>query len=336
MTSSPFQTYPLRKPSTLQKFFKQAVEENAVIEINNLLAENDIKKISSTQIQNINSRYGIDTLKEFSLNMLEFYSVYLNFGLRRKLPDLKDLLLHLQEILQLTEEQLQPYFKEMGEQYYRQAVSEAIKDGTYSESDATRLVSLAQIVKLSPSVAKTINAHIREEALMSMVEGIYKRKRLSPYIKSELFSKAQQLGIELSNYPDTIKKLAELEHWWELENHPLTPVNVNIELSRQEECFFEAQKVSWFEHRVVRKGVSVPTLIKSGELYLTNKQLIFISTEGTSKIRLDKIMKLSHVDKGIEVIKDSGRHPTFHINATKNEAFFIILKRLVADHSSHS
>src|ERR1700749_4238661 len=80
-----FRTVPLVKKSLLQRWLKQQPEENAVIELNNLLASTPIKAITREDIIAIEERYALNLKLEFSLNLEEFYATYLNYCLEDRI-----------------------------------------------------------------------------------------------------------------------------------------------------------------------------------------------------------------------------------------------------------
>ncbi|NML40108.1 hypothetical protein HHL17_23110 [Chitinophaga sp. G-6-1-13] len=328
MDQTPFQVQPLRPASFLRKLFRQPVEENAVVEINNLLATRELGLITIADLQHITQKYKLDVFKAFALNMQEFYVVYFHFALHRGKPDLDKELVCLQQLLQLPDEHVLPFHQQIGEPYFRQAVQDAIKDGMYSPADQVKLASLAKTLRLPHDLTDMTSQKLREEALHKRLASVIKSKRLSPTMKMDLLTFAKNLGIDLLKDTEVKKQLSDFEKWWELENSPLPVLRAMIDLTRNELCHFEMDRVCWYEDRVIRRGVSVPTLIKKGTACLTDKQLIFINEEGTSKIRLEKILRLVHNANGIEIIKDSGRNPTLYLG-DETEPFYIILKQLI-------
>jgi hypothetical protein len=73
-----FENRPLIRRSVFQRLFRQEPEENAIIELNNLLASRKIAAITVDDIRSIEGKYGLNLGKEFQLNLEEFYVVYLN------------------------------------------------------------------------------------------------------------------------------------------------------------------------------------------------------------------------------------------------------------------
>ena len=76
MTNQLFNVTPLKSRSLMQRVFKQLPKENAVIDLNNLLANQPIQNITVQQIQEIQIRYSVNLQREYELNLKEFYAVY--------------------------------------------------------------------------------------------------------------------------------------------------------------------------------------------------------------------------------------------------------------------
>ena len=91
MNGNLYQSVPLSNNSYFQKLFKQFPQENAVIELNNLLATKAITEISQSEIQEIEKKYELNLYKEFRLNIEEFYTVYLNYCLADKVLNEQEL-----------------------------------------------------------------------------------------------------------------------------------------------------------------------------------------------------------------------------------------------------
>ncbi|MEZ4901774.1 MAG: hypothetical protein R2822_08470 [Spirosomataceae bacterium] len=77
MMSTAFETRPLIAQSLMQRLLRQQPIENAVIELNNLLATQPILSINRTDLDLIEQRYSV-LLSQFMLNLEEFYAVHFN------------------------------------------------------------------------------------------------------------------------------------------------------------------------------------------------------------------------------------------------------------------
>ncbi len=122
MNHNLFKTTNLSQRSFFQKIFKQYPQENAVIEINNLFASKPLFQISKDNIASIENKYRINLLKEFGLNMEEFYAVYLNYCLKDKTLGAEELaeLKHLKFVLNLNDRTIDKLHSKIGEIVYKQ------------------------------------------------------------------------------------------------------------------------------------------------------------------------------------------------------------------------
>ena len=150
MNGNLFQTKPLSNTSILQKLFKQFPQENAVIELNNLLASKPILNISAKEIEVIETNYKLSLPKEFKLNLEEFYAVYLNHCLADKVlndDELKELN-HLKHILNLDDKAIDKIHSKIGEIIYKKSFQEAVADGRLTKSEEAFLAKLETTLKL--------------------------------------------------------------------------------------------------------------------------------------------------------------------------------------------
>ena len=167
------------------------------------------------------------------------------------------------------------------------------------------------------------------------------------------FQKNLNITIDFTD-TDVIERLKEK---WIIENGELKIVQVPINLQRNEQCYF-ATWVDWLENRTVTKRINYggPTarikimkgvyyrlgsigvqritseevhLIDSGQLYLTNKRIIFVGGKKNSNIPLNKILSINPYSDGVEVEKDSGKSPIFKLNNA--DIFAMTLTRVIND-----
>lgn len=75
------------------------------------------------------------------------------------------------------------------------------------------------------------------------------------------------------------------------------------------------------------------TLIHNGNLYLTNKRIIFTGSKKNSNIRFEKILSITPYADGVEIDKEAGKTPLLQL-AEKADVFCIILERLLRERNS--
>lgn len=353
-----YQTIPLAKTSLMQRLLKQFPQENAVIELNNLLAAKSIKEISKLEVEAIENRYQVNLKKEFRLNLEEFYAVYLNYCLADKVLNMQELdeLNHLKHILDLEDRTIDKLHVQLGESIYKKSFQEAVADGRLTKSEEEFLHQLEKTLKLPKELAEKISSETRKSFIEHYVSQIVADQRLSPQEEEELAAIANSLHVNIQLNEKTKEQLRKLKLYWALENLDLPVVQTSLKLQKSEICHLQIPTVKWYELRKVRqkRGSSYSTSIKvskgfylrsgssssssysvdtmthidTGTLYLTNKRIIFDGTKKTSNIQLGKIINLTpHMD-GVEIDKETGKSPTLQMKQNA-DVFCIMLERLL-------
>lgn len=359
MNGNLFQTKPLSNTSFFQKLFKQFPQENAVIELNNLLASKPLLHISHNDVKQIESRYKLSLNKEFKLNLEEFYAVYLNYCLADKVLNDSELneLNHLKHILNLDDNTINKLHEKIGEIIYKKSFQEAIADGRLTKTEEEFLAKLENTLRLPKALADKISSETRIAFIENYVAQIVADQRLSPAEEQELQAIASSLNVNVQLNDQTKEQLRKLKLYWALENLDLPVIHPDIVIQKSELCHIKIANVNWYELRSVRQRVSysgystsfkiakgfylrsgsyrpqsysVDTmkLIDTGTLYLTNKRIIFTGTKKNSNIRIDKILDFTPYSDGLEIGKDTGKSPTLQM--TQNaDIFCMMLERLL-------
>lgn len=339
------QIVPLRKPSLLQRLFRQQPDENAIIEVNNLLASMPLMSIKRTDITNISTRYNLNLNKIFKKNVYEFYAVYLKACLQDNTISDEEAqqLDHLASILGLTEKDREVIQENVAGPIFQNAVESAVANGRLSDSDWEYFDTLQQQIRLPDTLADTISANVREKYFRSFMDTIVSSERLSPKDDQELEAIKKSLQITVSLDSQSIANLNKFRTYWEIENGQISPIPVDINLQRNEACYFSSP-IDWYEQRTITqrvdyggpvarlkimKGVyfrvgSVSARkvtseewrhIDSGTLYLTNKRILFMGSKKNTNIRLDKVLSFIPYTNGIEINKEIGRSPFLAFNS---------------------
>lgn len=361
MSESIFKVVPLRKQSFFQKLFKQFPEENAIIELNNLLATKSIVEITETDINDIENRHNINLSMEYSLNLQEFYAVYLSYCLQDKILSDEEMknLLHLKKTLYLSDNVVNYLHGQIGYSIYKSSFEEAISDGQITDAEKSFLSKLENDLTLPKELVDKIELEAKTKFIQDYAQKIIADERLSPKEEEELKTIAANLNITLDFNEQTQEKLQQLKRYWALENLSLPVIQSGILLQKSECCYMSMTNVRWHELRRVRQSVGYTgystsfrvakgfylrsgsfqprsystdqmQLIDTGTLYLTNKRLIFMGKKKNSNIRLDKILSITPYSDGIEIHKETGKSPILQFN-TPADTFCIILERVLRE-----
>ncbi len=359
MNGNLYQIRPLFETSFLQRLFKQSPQENAVVELNNLLATKEISSISKIEISEIEDRYKLSLNKEFKLNLEEFYAVYLNYCLADKILSEQELseLNHLKYILELEDKTINKLHAKIGENIYKKSFQEAVADGRLTKDEKEFLNKLENTLRLPKELADKISSETRIEYIENYVAQIVADQRLSPVEEQELKAIANSLNVNIQLNDQTKEQLRKLKLYWALENLDLPIIQPDIAIQKSEVLHFKIANVNWYELRSVRQRVtysgystsfkvakgfylrsgsyrpqsySVDTmkLIDTGTIYLTNKRIIFTGNKKNSNIRIDKILNFTPYTDGVEIGKETGKSPTLQMKKNA-DIFCMILERLL-------
>lgn len=327
-----YQIIPLYKQSFFQKILRQFPEENSVIEINNLLAQKPVKNITLDEIAEIRNRYDINIYSDFKKNIFEFYAVYLNDCLRNRNISNDDAneLKHLKTLLQLADDDASTIHDKLAGVIYQERLQDAIEDGRLDDAEKESLEKLQRQLKLSENIAKKISGDTKSKFLNNYLNDIISNQRLSPEDEKEFQAIAKSLMVDITIDKEREATLEKFKLYWAIENKDLPSIEVDINLQKSESCYFTAF-VEWHEKRVVpRAGYEEWRLLDQGQLYLTNKRIIFSGSKKTNNVRLDKILSFTSYSDGLEIKKDVGRNPLIRLRANI-DIFNILLSRLLRE-----
>ncbi len=315
------------RKSFFQRLFKQEPTVNAVINLNNLLAKQDVLSIDSTLISEIESKYRVDLKSDFSLNLQEFYAVYWNEYLKSGSKEDMQKVAHMASIFNLSTENVYMLHTKIGEIWYRTASANAVAKKRLNKDDRIQLDLLKVKLNLPDKVAAVILNEAEINVVNKQVSKLVAKKRCSPDEETELNTMLINFDIPDAAARQIHLLLAPLKNYWLIENLPLTPIVANTVVQKSELCYFEIDMVKWLETRSAGYGNKQLEVINEGTVYLTNKRLLFVGKVKNSIITYDRIVKLSANSSGVTIHKDKGKNPVLSF-LKDGEIFEIMFNRL--------
>ncbi|GAB4019146.1 hypothetical protein GCM10028773_21060 [Spirosoma koreense] len=351
-----FEMRPLEPQSFMQRLLNQHPIENAVIELNNVLASSAIRSIPVSEIDRIERKYGLSLSKQFGLNLEEFYAVYLNYALadRRLSEEEVADLIHLRMLLQLSNQTIEQLHARVGAGIYQQSFEEVIQDGIISAEERYFLTQLEQTLSLPSDLANQISVEVRSNYFARLTEEYSADARITPEEERQL----QQIGKSLGIKPDqtTKRTLDRYKLYWVLENVGLPIIEISLPLQKQEHCHWHSEDVQWFEERATVRRTSYDDhyvhdkvleeidlranspahqtrfkllkRIDTGQLFLTNKRIIFVGRLKTTSIKFNTVGRVRAYKQGLEIGKLTGKTPLLLLKHNADVAA-IICQRLI-------
>lgn len=352
-----FGTQSLIKQTLFQRMFNKLPKRNYLIELENKLSENEdkISTINKNEVEVLKQKYKISnkdfkTEREMLLDKLISRCLWDN----RLSDDEKNQLNCLCNLLELPVEYLNNKILEEGKLIYRNKVKCVIEDNRVEESEKEDLENIKNEFSINDDIGDDIYGSECQQKIQSYVDEIIKKRRMSPEEDKKLQEMISELDIKVSfngNGLDTLKE------YWQVENGELKELESPINIQKSEKLYFK-QKINWYEERKqityvsysgltsnirickglnLRAGAVAPSrhtedvmkLIDSGEVFFTNKRIIFMGEHGNKNIPYSKVLAIVPYTNGIQIEKDTGKSPFFECNNA--ELMGIYIARLLKD-----
>ncbi len=357
---NPYSVQPFEKVSFLTRLMGGKSKRNCIIEINNLFATKDVQDINFDDIFEITDRYHFNFKTKFHNELKDIYRIYLTYCINDKVlsdDEIKQLR-HIKEVLFLTDKDVEEVNNEVISNIYSDEVKNVIADGKVTDEEKAFLEKLQSDLRLPDTIANQIYQKDVSELYKNTLDKALADQFLSPEEDAELNALAKNLNIEVSLDQATKTMLDKHRLYWQIHNGNLPIIGVALNLQKSETCHFRT-RIDWYENRTVTKriGYSGPTMrvkiakglywragnlgvrrttedvltkIDSGDMYLTNKRIIFMGGKGNKIIALNKILDFEVFSNGMEIQKDTGKSPFFAF--TENvDIFSMLLGRIIAN-----
>lgn len=351
----------LKKRTFFQKMLGQKPKENALIEINNLLAEKDLRLITVDEIHNITNKYGVNLISDFGEDTFIFYRNYLTSCLEDKFLSEEEIedLKNLKKILGLSDKDVNQIHAEMSGSIYKDAVDKVIEDGELDEQERVFIEKLQKDLNLSDEIASNIYQQRGEELIKNMMSNAISDSKLNPKEEKELYEIAKNLNAEIKMDSATKSSLEKYKLYWKIENDEMPELaDHKLAIPRSEKVYFKTNSI-WFENidesltidaspntlsikiakglywRKANEEENIKNLDKNwkaqdeGNLYLTNKRILFKGKNGDKIILLSRIIDFSVFANGIEIQREGGKIPFLKLENT-SDIFAMLLGKSIS------
>lgn len=360
MASEVFPIKELKKPNIFQRLFKQQPRENALIEVNNLLASKSIQDITPEDMSSISERYKLNLHQVFLANFLEMYAAQLKYALVDEKLTEEELneLRALKELFGLSQSQVASIHEQLAGDVYRRQMTSAVSDGVITEQEKQTLRNLQAELCIPSELEKRISDQIRSTKVHQFIDGVISRGTVSPEEESEIKLLAKNLNCPVQLDSRQQNALNRLKIIWAIQNGNIPTVSADINLYAKESCYFN-RSASWYQYKTVTRRVNYagPTAririckgvsyrigsarvqrvtseelapVDSGRLYVTDKRLVLLGARKSSTIRLNKIVSFTPYSDGIELFKETGKSIIIKID-TDMELFNLLLSRVLME-----
>jgi hypothetical protein len=347
-----------KKPGLFEKLFKQVPRDNAVIRVNNLLAQSpDIRTVNELQVLGVCADI---SPAECASGFLDLYSRYaehcLSDGFLSSYDN--DCLAHLQRILGISDRDASETRERSAATVYRSYVQAALGDGYLDANEIATLAQARSNLGLADESATAIYTGVAKAVYQNVFDRAVSVGKFSPQLEEELRRLAENLRIGVQYDANTVAVLSRLRYIWELEEGQLPEVPVTINLQRGESChahviadfhevrrvtqsvsyggvstsvkLFKGVRLNGGSYHVSRRSKDVMTKVDTGDLYVTTKRVLFMGRHKNVTIRTAAILSVTQYSDGVEIEKGSGKN-AFFLFSSDTIAFVKILQRVASE-----
>lgn len=345
-----------KKPGLFQKILKQDPRENAVIRVNNLLAQaHDVRSVTTQHVAE-----ACGGVAPTDGDFLALYSRYVDYCLTdgRLSADDQECLAHVRRLLGIKDTDANEAQERAAGVVYRRFVQAALGDGVLDSNDAATLAQVQIDLNLSEGTANIIYSECARTVYQILFNRVVSGGKYSPQQEEELRGVAANLRVAINYDGNTTAVLARLRFLWEIEEGRPPEIPVSINLQQGETChahvrtdlhevrrvtqgisyagvststkLFKGVRVHGGSYAIHRRSKDVLTRLDSGDLYVTNKRVIFMGRQKNLTVKTSAILSVTQYSDGVEVEKGSGKNH-FFLFSHDVVAFVKILQRVISE-----
>jgi hypothetical protein len=355
----PFKIKPLEFEGKLEKLLNLKKKKNLLIEINNYLAESEINDLNHNKLDDLLQKYNIESLQKMDQGVRGLIEDFIRFYIPNEQISEFDFL-KINTLIYFLKNDPKDFFDQIHSQIEIRFSREALKiisNGKSIKENNDELDQIQAKLNITDKDFNRIVDKIRFELVNSRFQEIIQDGLLSPEEDKEFKNLSTKLSVVVEHDDATKELIEKAKLRWEIENGQLPSVIPDINIQKNEMCFIQTFG-NYFEYKTVtsRIGYSGPTFrlkivkgvyfrsgslatkretkeilskIGSGSIYLTNKRVIFLGSNRSYNIRLNKILDIDIFSDGVKIVKDAGR--AVFLELQNSEIFGLILTRAIKE-----
>ncbi len=329
-------------------------KDRFLTDLNNLLAtiENP-QELSRSDIENLLQKYNLSAkdlksqrIKSLLKKPLEDYILYV--VREGDFVNSMQGILHLLDVMQISLEDVQ----DIAEKALEIMVMKVAEDLVLDESERSNLEALIKTLRIPDKRVKGIYSSVVKRVVMDYIQKATRDGSWSPDEEGVLIKFVNDLGINLELDEETKEMLERLRFVWEIENGILPVVDADVKLRRGEVCHFRVGAKLWeLKRKRISRGYAGPRLtyrvakglylsygaykpqaeikevyekVDEGELYLTNKKILFVGKYKSISLNLNRVIDIERYINGVALYKESGKPLIFTFQEKDVDKFILI------------
>lgn len=357
----PFSTKSYVEPKGMDKLLKKIPEANFLVEVNNLLADKGLDEISTGQVRYLAEKYKLkDAQQKYRNELIQMLKDFLTEHLGVPGDEYEDLgsAEKIQNILGISASDFDKEYKAQAKGAFKRQVTEILnRSKKCQDEEDNQFEQLSKQLNLTTDEAVQVVNGVRSAIVKGFVSEMIADARVSPEEINSFEQLCKDLQVSIDN--ESRKQLEKYQAFWNIENGTLPVYQADILLQKNELCHYKAN-VKLYENRTVTEGVryagptyrlkitkgwsyrsgsikteriskDVMMLIDTGVLHVTNKRIIFSGSKDNKTIRYNQIVNLKPLSDGVEIIKETGKAPTFGLDNPDGPTLTATIARIITD-----
>lgn len=352
-----FEKQELETQGMMSKLFGSKPGHNALVEINNFLAENtNARELTAEIVDNFIKTWGA----KFDSSNIEYRS-----GMYRKVADSVYLTAqskddpvfeetrHLAQILGLPEN-----LQRLADKGAKKVAYFARCRKIISSEETLQIDEINAIFGYDYEDGYDIRVQVFHDYFNKKFDEIAEQQRFSPDEESALREICTKLDIPYEFKPNIQNALDKYRYLWSAENAPLGNIKVDFPMNEGEICHAAAQQAGFCEHKTIEKEDNyfeltrrleidetisfkgekiehphfteeVTAVVDIGYLFFTNQRVIYLSNKMAKVIELNDLDNANLSVNIIYFTKKDGEAMAIKFNDDVAEVMFAIFKRIL-------
>lgn len=325
----------------------------AVAEVETLLAKKGAHGVGTGDVDAIYARHRVPRDEQMKLSLSLYEHALKTFSSYAEITDEEaDYLNFLRDILNISEQALRSATTAALFPIFRAAADRFVVDGVFTDEEREQMQRLATALRVGEVAWDKAYRSAADARIKELTTAAISDERVSPEERQRIDAAGKGLRVGVGMDQQTYSLLARFEWMWQIENGALPTIIPDIALRAKEVCH-ASTPVIWYELRRVTQRVdyqgisySIPimkgfryrigsvapspvrkdvlTQIDQGQLYITNKRLIFNGALGNKSIPFASILRIQAYSDGVMVEKATGKSPTIMLGGDVETTILVI------------
>jgi hypothetical protein len=330
------------RPGLLERFRHRPLKENALIELQNIVAQKPLMELPLDRVQLILDEYGL-AAAEAHTEFLKIYTTVFTHCISDMVlpPDARAGLARLRQFLRLHDEEAAAAERVATRLQYERLLRTALET-TPSSSVRAKLDPLAEALGVSADGCRASYTTEARRIVQKAFDQALATGRLAPTEDARLQGLGEALGVTLIFDAAAQAKADRARLLGRIASGDLPTIAVDVILQRGEVCHAQLRAtlhemrtvttryqysgpvvripimkhVSWRVGSIAVHPIQkdTMTLLDQGTLFITNKRLLFHGAKKTTTVALKKVIAFTVHADGLKIEKDTGK-PQYYVGS---------------------